>query len=184
VGAGSPDWDRLPHAAARNVTRLENEVFRKRVEPADAVFLDAEGRETREPTTRLLFRVLLARSEALTTLREGGLYAGDAGRDRDSGALISYFTHARLTKTPEMELLRSFRIDLTPRPVTPGLPPGAGRYPANTKSHEFHDRQNLKPQCKLDSIRIDHRYEFPSVEAALALGYDYCGYCFPGLSRR
>lgn len=71
-----------------------------------------------------------------------------------------------------------------PTPPTPSLPPWAKRYLGNTNSREIHDVTNLQPDCQEPEIRPDHRYYFSRVADALAMGYDCCAYCFPGLSRR
>jgi hypothetical protein len=189
VGSGQPAWDRQPPPPSRGAARLENETFRKRIEAHDAVFLDAGLRESAVPTARLLFRATLAPSEALGTLRESGLFAGAAGPERDSGALISYVTYAAVAKTADLELERFVRLDLTPRnvdvTVPPQVPPPEPRYLGNSRSLEFHDSAHVTSRCRINLIRADHRQKFATVEAALASGYDYCGFCFPaGLSKR
>lgn len=184
VGSGQAAWDKIPPVPVRGVQRLEKELFRKQVEAAGIRYLDGENRESASPLPRLGFRVTLSLAEAAGTLRECGLFAGAAGPAPDSGTLISYVTHTRLTKTSGMELRRSIHLDLTPHPpLAVGTP--AGRYLANTHSREFHDLENIKPRCRIQLIRIDHRQSLPSVELALSLGYDYCGFCFPpGFSQR
>jgi len=72
-------------------------------------------------------------------------------------------------------------------PVTPAptLPPGSARYLGNSHTRELHDLLNQRPQCQLDEIPIDRKYPVQRIEEALALGYDFCAYCFgPGWSTR
>jgi hypothetical protein len=72
-------------------------------------------------------------------------------------------------------------------PVTPAptLPPGSARYLGNSHTRELHDLLNLRRQCQIDEIPIDRKYPVQRIEDALALGYDFCAYCFgPGWSTR
>ena len=52
------------------------------------------------------------------------------------------------------------------------------RYLGNSRSRELHDLNNQQPVCQIDEIRVDHRVNFKTQKEALALGYDYCAYCF------
>ena len=52
------------------------------------------------------------------------------------------------------------------------------RYLGNSNSREFHDLNSQKPACQIDEIRPDHQISFKTQKEALALGYDYCAYCF------
>jgi hypothetical protein len=52
------------------------------------------------------------------------------------------------------------------------------RYLGNSNSRELHDLNNQKPACQIDEIRVDHRINFKTQKEAVAMGYDYCAYCF------
>lgn len=66
----------------------------------------------------------------------------------------------------------------TPIPDT-GRPTQTGtRYLGNSNSKELHDLKNQQPGCQIDEIKTDHRVNFKTQKEALALGYDYCAYCF------
>lgn len=52
------------------------------------------------------------------------------------------------------------------------------RYLGNSNSKELHDLNNQKPGCRIDDIKFDHRVNFKTEAKAMALGYDYCAYCF------
>jgi hypothetical protein len=73
----------------------------------------------------------------------------------------------------------------TSTPTAPPLPPWAKRYLGNTRTREIHDLENLQPRCQVAEIRVDRRYYFARTDDALAMGYDYCAYCFgAGASQR
>ena len=68
---------------------------------------------------------------------------------------------------------------------SPHSPPGPGpggatgkRYLGNAHTRELHDLQKVTPQCQIDEIPVDRRFFVSRIEDALALGYDYCAYCF------
>ena len=52
------------------------------------------------------------------------------------------------------------------------------RYLGNSNSRELHDLNNQKPACQIDEIRVDHRINFKTQKEAVAMGYDFCAYCF------
>lgn len=176
VGGGEAAWDQAPPPYDRGVTDLVQEVARQVVRPQDIVFLDGEGGESPLPTSRLRLRTIFVEDEAVGTLRECGLFGGDATVEPGSGTLLAYYVHPRLEKTPEMTLVRSLHIDLTPTAYAPGA--RMTRYLGNSNSREFHDLENLTANCQVNEIRMDHRFYLASIEQAAEMGYDFCAYCF------
>ena len=174
VGAGDPAWDRVPPPPDRAISALVNETARLQV--VRVVFLNEAGRPSRRATERLRFSVVFGPDEANGTLRECGLFGEQATRASGSGSLLSYFTFPRIEKTANLELERTINIDLTPQPFVPGTRPT--RFLSNTASAELHDLENVTPNCQIDEIRFDHRFFFASVNEAVAMGYDFCAYCF------
>lgn len=61
-------------------------------------------------------------------------------------------------------------VDRPPQPKT--------RYLGNSNKRELHDLKNQKLACQIDEIKADHRVNFKAQKEALALGYDFCAYCF------
>jgi hypothetical protein len=113
-----------------------------------------------------------------------------------SAVLVSASSHdidATLL-APEGALLRrrcpGLCDDTAEAPVTPAedqppLPAGYRRYLGNVRSRELHDLLNLHERCLIHLIAEDRRYYFKGISQALAMGYDYCAFCFPdGLSQR
>ena len=69
--------------------------------------------------------------------------------------------------------------------AAPSPTSGTPRYLGNSHTRELHDLWHTTPDCHLDLIPIDRMYPVRRVEQAIALGYDYCAYCFPaGMSQR
>ncbi len=174
VGGGDPAWDRNPPLLLRGVTRLANEIARKPVESEHLSFLDSTGAEAPTATPHLRVRLRFESGDANGTLREVGLFAQASGA-RNSGTLLSYFVHAPIEKSAEMNLERTLHVNLMPRAVTGAQPT---RYLGNSHSREVHDVENRKADCRLDKIRFDRRIFFGTVEQAVELGYDRCAFCF------
>jgi hypothetical protein len=176
VGGGDPGWDTRAPPEQRETARLVAEAARLEVPRERVVFLDEAGAPTDSPTPRLQLSATFGPTEAVGALRECGLFGGDATGEPDTGTLLSYFIHPRIDKPEGMALSRTISVHLTPQAVVPGTRPT--RYLGNSYSTELHDLQNTRPGCRLEEIRFDRRYFFPSVEAAAAGGYDFCAYCF------
>jgi hypothetical protein len=52
------------------------------------------------------------------------------------------------------------------------------RYLGNTSTHELHDLNNEKKNCRIDQIRFDHWIPFKTQKEATEAGYDFCAFCF------
>ncbi len=176
VGIGDKTWDTIPPDFNRGVEKLTRELARKRVSGKDITFLDADIKPSKEPTACLSIAVTFGDREAVGSLRECGLYGGRATDAPDSGMLLSYYRHPVIAKTAAMSLQRVIRLDLSPSQVVPGS--RVTRYLANVRTEELHDLEHPNFNCQIGEIREDYRYYFATVEAALAVGYDRCGYCF------
>lgn len=175
IGGGEQGWDLTPPPLQRNTSQLVNEIARKSLAGADIRYLTVEGQVTESLTPRLRISATFSAGEGVGTLRECGLFGG-ATAEAGSGTLLTYYIHPRIEKTAENVLERRIELDLTPTASGPGQI--VTRYLGNSSSEEFHDLENLKPQCQVDEIRIDRRVYFANSEQALELGYDYCAFCF------
>ncbi len=182
VGAGDPAWDSALPTFNRNTTALEQEIARRAVAPDEIDFLDRDGQVSTRSTSWLRARTTFGRGEGTGTLREVGLYAGDASTVPNSGTLLCHIVHPRLEKTPTMALTRSLQVDLTPRASGPGQV--ATQFLGNSHTREFHDMENLSGACQIDEIRTDRRIFFAHREQAAGVGYDPCAFCMPGESQR
>ncbi|HEY3079227.1 MAG TPA: hypothetical protein VGM69_04910 [Chloroflexota bacterium] len=107
VGRGDPAWDAAPPSADPRARRLVDELFRK---PLEA------GRDVRyDPATKTLeLRVSFGPGEAVGTLREFGVFAGNATGAPGSGYLINYVAHAAVDKAPAQVLERTLQLVFGP----------------------------------------------------------------------
>lgn len=172
IGQGEASWDRTPPLLQRSMQTMAHELARQAVASDAVVYLDDEGGISTQPTPRLRVQAEFPVGSGTGTVRECGLLYGEG----DEAVLLAYFIHPRLEKLSDASLQRQIDIDLRPgRVVAQEVPT---RYLGNTKSEEFHDLENTSSACQLNEIRIDRRHYFVSIDEALALGYDYCAFCF------
>ena len=176
VGAGQPEWDDALPECDLAMRQLASEVGRKAVPPEAIAYLDENDAIVATPTPRLQVVATFGENEVVGTLREYGLFGGDAAVAANTGDLLAYYVHEQVEKRVGTTLVRRIVIDLTPRKVIPARP--VTRYLGNVNTREVHDLDNETPQCQIGEIRRDRRYYFESVEAARAMGYDPCAFCF------
>lgn len=123
VGAGDPAWDGAHISASAAATRLQNEIDRQALPAAAIDYLNEEGRPARVPTTRLEIRSTFSWPES-RTVREFGLFGGDATDTRDSGRLVNYVIHPSLDLAAGSQLTRRLHFTLRPEvdPAWLGVP--------------------------------------------------------------
>jgi beta-lactam-binding protein with PASTA domain len=126
VGSGDPSWDANPKTADRNTTSLVHEIFRKPLDLERDVFYDAD-------THRLTVRVIFEPDEAVGTLREFGLFGGNASPLADSGYLLNYRIHPALEKSDENSLERTLHFTFSPERMPVPLINLIGELLANTE---------------------------------------------------
>jgi hypothetical protein len=110
VGAGHAGWDEQPAATVARTSRLTAEVLRLQV-PREAIrFVDARGVETPEESPDLEVRLAFVWPDEAVTLREFGVFGGDATDQADSGIMINHVIHRRLVLEPGQRLSRELRL--------------------------------------------------------------------------
>lgn len=172
IGQGESGWDRTPPVLRRTTAQLTNELARKALAPEDISYITESGTASAAPTPRLRLQTTFVAGEGTGTLRECGLWAGEGS----NAVLLAYFIHPRIEKRADDTFARSIQLDLTPGRSLPQET--TTRYLGNSKTEEMHDLENETTACQLDEIRTDRRHYFVTVDEALNLGYDYCGFCF------
>ncbi len=117
VGEGQPSWDvLLPNPQPTN-TRLTQEVARLPLAPGQINYIDDQGNSSTTPTQRLEIRLDIDGStlvdSGFQSLREFGLFGGDATTAPDSGFMINQVIHPRIDVAPSMTLSRTLQLTFT-----------------------------------------------------------------------
>lgn len=176
IGSGEDQWDTLPPNRDRSNLAFVKELARLPVAAENITYMDANDNPSVGPTWRIRVSVNFRGEGAIGTIRETGLFGMGATTDLGSGQLLSYFIHARIDKTIEMDFERQVTLDLSPSPYR--LAGHLTRYLGNSSTEELHDLDNETGACQIDEIRVDRRHYFDTIEQALDMGYDHCAFCF------
>ncbi|MBI1424580.1 MAG: hypothetical protein GC149_14130 [Gammaproteobacteria bacterium] len=176
IGNGLAGWDTAPPILSRDSLSYQHEIARKQVLPEDITYVDEFSQPTDLITPRIAVNVTFAPGEGVGTVRECGLFALGASEQPGSGLLVSYFVHPRIDKAVDTQLHRRIILNLLPEPYR--VHGHETRYLGNALTEELHDVQQATGACQLAEIRPDRRYYFDSPAQAIALGYDYCAFCF------
>lgn len=111
LGSGSESWDTQTYTPNSGATRLVNEVFRKEIPMANRSFIDDNGNKTNNVTNKLQLDIVIESTEAVGfSLREFGIFGGNATETRNSGIMINHKTHSRIDKVEGMKIERSVRF--------------------------------------------------------------------------
>lgn len=109
VGTGASNWDNNPYTPVDTNTKLVNEVFRKPITVRN--FTNANGDVVNYVTPYLELSVVIESDEANGfSLREFGIFGGNATSAKDSGLMINHKAHARIDKVEGMRIERSVRF--------------------------------------------------------------------------
>lgn len=131
IGEGDPAWDSSNPLASTSADNLHAELLRVPVNDQQIGFIDDANQPSTNPTNRLAINVDFVGSDIVTgnyqSLREFGLFGGDATNTLNSGYLINYVIHPRIDLTTNATLTRQLRLtfdnSLPPIPQSPELPP-------------------------------------------------------------
>jgi hypothetical protein len=114
VGAGATSWDNLMPSPLAADRQLSNEIARKAVVPADIVFLDDQDAAVAGPTSRLRIASTFTPADfggqGIPSLREFGLFGGDATTTANSGWMIDYVIHPLIRLSAGMTLTRNLNL--------------------------------------------------------------------------
>jgi len=114
VGSGRDDWDeRAPTPRAADV-RLVHETARKQLAPAQIVYLDQAGQPSATITDQLEVSIEFTAADlapsGTASLREFGLFGGDATAAANSGFMVDYVIHPRIDLDPAWTLKRTLQL--------------------------------------------------------------------------
>lgn len=114
VGEGEEEWDSKLPPPDVSASQLSSEVLRLALGPDQIVYLENQKVPTTEITDCLEITADI-KGEDLTphgfqSLREFGLFGGDATDKPNSGFMIDYVIHPRIDLTPDATLTRRIRL--------------------------------------------------------------------------
>ena len=114
VGSGQEDWDERAPTPRVSDTRLVNETGRKQLVPGQIVYLDRAGYPSSTITDRLEVSIEFTAPDlapsGTTSVREFGLFGGDATANADSGFMIDYVIHPRIDLDQAWTLKRKLQL--------------------------------------------------------------------------
>ena len=112
-GTGLVSWDASPPTLDPGDTTLVTEVLRQAVPIANITFRDPSTYVDIDPTPSNVIEVemVLTSGEANgSSLREFGIFGGDASGAGDSGYMVNWVRHGRIDKDSTMTIQRSVRF--------------------------------------------------------------------------
>lgn len=108
LGSGDAAWDTTVVDPDFTDTTLLAESYRKI--PDSVVYVDQAGDPSVSPTNRLLVTTTFDYGEATGSIREQGIFAGDATASADSGLLMNCIRHKEIYKGLGEKLIRRIRF--------------------------------------------------------------------------
>ena len=112
VGAGRDSWDATPPGSTPWASSLVDEVGRLEVPQAAIAFVDERGADAQGRSPNLEVRLVFEWPQQQVTLREFGLYGGDAAEGAGTGTMINQVVHERIDLEPGQRLTRELRLSL------------------------------------------------------------------------
>lgn len=117
AGGGLPQWDGEVVQPLPTTSQLTNELGRRTLQPADIIFLDNSNLPSATPTSRLEIHCQFTREDfaenGAQSLREFGLFGGDASDSAGSGFMINHVIHPRIDLINNITLIRTLRLDFS-----------------------------------------------------------------------
>ena len=112
-GSGQTSWDTTPPTKSYDAVALETEFFRQTVSQSNIVYLDPDTDIPTggTPDSKIEITVTLLSGEGNGTLREFGLFGGNATVTADSGQMVNWISHSRIDKDSSFEIERKIRLE-------------------------------------------------------------------------
>ncbi|MGA1870550.1 MAG: hypothetical protein ACMUJM_18600 [bacterium] len=117
VGEGQKEWDLQAPAPSLTISQLTKEVYRQSINVAQIIYIDQNEQPSQTATDRLEVTMEISGediiSDGFQSLREFGLFGGDATVNPNSGLMIDYVIHPRIDLTSSTRLLRTVQLTFT-----------------------------------------------------------------------
>ena len=114
IGEGQQEWDVSRPVPSPAASQLSREIFRRSISFDDILFLDENNQPTTSPTSRLEISIEISRddfaSSTFQSIREFGLFGGNATETQNSGLLVNHVIHPRIDISSELTLFRTLRL--------------------------------------------------------------------------
>lgn len=108
IGTGETSWDTVDQEVSRDAVKLKKEHARYRLNEDSLRYIDRNGEFSDKPTDTVRVKYLIrVDGEKPVPLREFGLFGGSATDEPDSGLMIDYVIHPRISLSPEFTLERT-----------------------------------------------------------------------------
>lgn len=111
-GTGLSSWDSSPVEPDATDSGLVTPLAgaRKEIQASDVNWLNADNSISLTPTNRIQIHVVFESTESNGSLREFGLFGGDATTVSNSGIMINHKIHPELVKQNTQTLERTLRL--------------------------------------------------------------------------
>ncbi len=114
IGEGEDDWDSSRPAPLITTTKLAKEVARLEITKNQVVYLDNLEKPVETISNRLEITIKFRGEDFISngfqTVREFGLFGGDATGEQNSGFIINYVIHPRIDLTSDLTFTRKLRL--------------------------------------------------------------------------
>jgi hypothetical protein len=113
IGSGLVGWDTTPPSKPYSQSQLTTEYYRLTIPQGDIVFIDPSTNVPTggTPSSKIEVTVSIGTGDANGTMREFGLFGGQATSSLDSGSMVNWVIHDRIDKDASFELQRKVRIE-------------------------------------------------------------------------
>jgi|LGOV01.1.fsa_nt_gb hypothetical protein len=114
IGEGEDDWDSSRPVPLMTTTKLAKEVARLEITKNQIVYLDNLEKPVETISNRLEITIKFRGEDFISngfqTIREFGLFGGDATKEPNSGFMINYVIHPRIDLTSDLTFTRKLRL--------------------------------------------------------------------------
>lgn len=116
IGSGDVSWDSVTPSKPRSQESLTDEVLRIEIPSANARWMDDfttnGGQIVTTPSRFISLSATIPANQANTSLREFGLFGGDANSVAGSGIMFNWVVHPKIDKDSSLTIVRTVEIEI------------------------------------------------------------------------